>query len=268
MKEIEKSFMDTNQLILASFKTIGEKWNPRIVDDKVDIKSLLKIESVEKLEKLDEINKGIEEIKQHLEKIKSDHKNHDMYAKYFQKMNDVYKKATEKLEKANELKKQSINKKNSLEVALAYLAPLLYFTSEISDYSVIDNEKSFFSGKLGEYYHNKALVLGEKLEFRAIPNIVYAKNIFLESWQKNPQNYESAHGFAKCLYNLSKHNYCIDFLTNEFKKDEQKKSIHKYFLILASCYRKKGDYKKAQETIAHGLKQTPDDKDTIKEMSV
>ena len=90
-------------------------------------------------------------------------------------------------------------------------------------------------------------------------------NFFLESWQKNPLNYESAHGFAKCLYNLSKHNYCIDFLTNEFKKDEQKKSIHKYFLILASCYRKKGDYKKAQETIAHGLKQKPDDKDTIKE---
>ena len=258
---LEKSFIDTNTLILDGLQVIGVKWN----HPNNDIEPYMKVESVEKLMKLDEIKKGIEEIEKNLEKIKSDHKNHEKYAQYFHKMNESYVKAAKKLEVANKLKAASLNKTNSRQVALAYLAPFLGYLNELSEASIIKHEKSILLGKIGWYYHRKALNLGAKLAFKAMPNLIYAKKLYFQSWDLDQKNYDSAHGLAKCMYKLSKHRTCIQYLTEEFKLDEQKKSVRDYYRILAICYRKIGDYSNAQKMIGLGLNLTPNDPKVKKE---
>jgi uncharacterized protein len=258
---LEKCFIETNKLIWSEFETIGVKWN----HPKHDIEPYMKVESVEKLDKLEAINKGIEEIKQHLEKIKNDHKNHEKYAEYFHKMHQSYVKATQKLEYANELKARSLNKTNSLEVALAYLAPFLGYINELSESTVIKKEKSSLLAKIGWYYHRKALNLGARLAFKAMPNLIYAKKLYYQAWELDHKNLDAAHGLAKCMYKLSKHKNCIQFLSEEFKHEEEKKSIRDYYRILAICYRKTGDYNNANKMIELGLINTPNDDKVKKE---
>jgi tetratricopeptide (TPR) repeat protein len=262
IENLEKIIMETNRLVLSDFERIGVIWNhPNSI-----IEPKMKVHSVEEIDNLESINKGFHEIKHHLTKIKvKDQKNYEKYSEYFQKMHDSYLKATSKLELANNLKEASLNKTNSLEVALAYLAPFLGFLDELAESTVCQNEKSILLSKMAWYYHRKALNLGKRLSFKAMPNLVYAKKLYYQAWESNKKNYDAVHGLAKCMYKLSKFKTCIDFLTEEFKLEAEKKEIRDYYRMLAICHRKIGEYEKAKEEILFAIKHEPNNPKLAKE---
>ena len=258
---LENCFIETNQFILNDYERIGVAWNhPKNV-----IEPKMNIDSQEKMENLESINKGMELIKEHLEKIKGDAKNYKKYSVYFNKMQESYKKASDKLDKANKLKADSLNKTNSLEVALAYLAPFLGFLNELTESTESKNERSILLSKMGWYYHRKAINLGLRLQFKAMPNLIYAKKLHYQAYEENKKNFDAAHGLAKCLYKLSKFANCIQFLKEEFKTEEEKKSVRDYYRILAICNRKIGEYNKAKDEITLALKHEPTNAKLIKE---
>ena len=254
---LEKHFKDINRLIIDDFERISRIWN----DTQLNLEKYIKNKSKEKMQNQMLIDKGFQLIKQMLSKIKGDEK----YLKYYQNMKASYIKAKNNLEKANALKELSLHKTNSFEIASSYLAPFLGYLTEVSEYTENFNEKSYMLSKIAWLYHRKALTLQKKLEFKAMSNIAYAKKLYLQAWELNRKNYDTVHGLAKCMYKLSKFKNCIEFLTEEYKIEEEKRLIKDYHRILAICYRKTNDYSEAYKEIRNALEYEPNNYKLTKE---
>jgi len=89
--------------------------------------------------------------------------------------------------------------------------------------------------------------------------------LYYQAWESNKKNYDAVHGLAKCMYKLSKFKTCIDFLTEEFKLEAEKKEIRDYYRMLAICHRKIGEYEKAKEEILFAIKHEPNNPKLAKE---
>ena len=251
IENLEKNFTETNKLILNDLERIALLWNhPQNV-----VESKMQKNSVERMKNIELINKGFQDIKQTFDEIKEkDNKSYEKYYKYFENVNVIYLEAMNKLDKANKLNEESLDKSNYLEVSLAYLAPFLSFLDKLTEITEFQNEKSSLFTKLGWYYHRKAINLGQRLQFKAMPNLVYAKKLYYQAWEANKKNYDAVHGLAKCMYKLSKFKNCIRFLTQEFKTEDEKRLIRDYHRMLGICYRKIGNYSDAMKEILLALK--------------
>ena len=95
-------------------------------------------------------------------------------------------------------------------------------------------ERSKTFCKMGEYYTEKAVNFTKKLQFKAMPAWIFAKQCFSKAYNFDECNYDAVGGCSKSLCKLGKFNECIEFL-KKFKDKEN--FIPDYHRIYAICLR-------------------------------
>jgi len=130
--------------------------------------------------------------------------------------------------------------------------------------SISTEQKVTILNKKADFYANKAQKEAKSNHFKSLRDWKEAQKTYQAALELNTKDLSAAMGFCKCLLKLSKHSEVVAFLKN----NKNLSTTANYWLLASTAYRKKNDYKKAEECIVEALKIDKDNKEAHKERSL